>query len=43
MAARMISSERRAWSAREAEYVPSALTPTVPVTAMMFPLRTARE
>ena len=43
MAAWMIASERRVWSARDLEYVPSALMPTVPVTAMMLPLRTARE
>src|SRR5436305_2538254 len=39
----MICSDRRVWSPSDEEYVPSALTPTVPVTAMMFPARTARE
>jgi len=38
-----IASERRVWSPSDLEYVPSALTPTDPVTAMMFPARTARE
>jgi len=43
MAARMISSARRACSAIEGAYVPSALIPTVPLTAITFPVRTARE
>jgi hypothetical protein len=43
MAALMISSERLAWPARSGENVPSAFTPTVPLTAMEFPLRMARQ
>jgi hypothetical protein len=39
----MIASERRVWSAIDLEYVPSALIPTVPVTAIVLPARTARE
>jgi hypothetical protein len=42
-AARMISSARRVCSVTDGAYVPSALIPTVPVTAITFPLRTARE
>jgi hypothetical protein len=37
-----MASERAACSPRLFEYVPSALMPTQPVTAIMFPLRTAR-
>src|SRR5436190_270711 len=42
-AARMISSARRVCSVIDGAYVPSASIPTVPLTAITFPVRTARE